>query len=746
MDTMKEILKRHWGYESFLPLQREAMQCVMDARDSLVILPTGGGKSLCFQAPAMAMNGMALVISPLLSLMKDQVDALRTNGIPAAKFDSSMSGAEKRLVNEQVRERKLKLLYVSPERVVQPAFTEYVRETDVSFLVVDEAHCISHWGHDFRPEYRELRRLRDTFPGKAIHAYTATATQHVREDIERELCLRDPAILLGSYDRLNLVYRVQRRTDGYAQIRTVIEGHDGESGIIYCIRRADVDALCKRLAGDGFKALPYHAGMDDASRKRNQEAFARDDTDIIVATVAFGMGIDKSDVRYVLHAAMPKSIEHYHQETGRAGRDGLRSDCCLLYSYADYKLWEGIIEKREPEGATVAKTKLRDMLRYCERAVCRHNALVSYFGEQYPQRTCGACDLCLGPTDVLEDAASVSRAILSCVSEVGSIAGPTYTTLVLTGSREERVIAKGHQRLSSYGALASSEPAVVRDWIEQLVRQGYLEKTGEYNVLTLTQKGTATSRGEETPVLSRPPQAASVGKQQRAPGRARLLPSRSRDDNVPARAATSPPAGEDNRQLFEKLRTVRRKKAEELEVPPFVIFSDATLRDMAQRKPLNKTSFLAVHGVGERKCEAFGADFLAVIRESCATNPNAAAAANAATADLDHSVRPIREHRSRSNRLQRAAALLAQEQSIGQVAETLGRKPSTVAQYLVEYIQQGGITDPTPWVTPSVFALIREAVATVGAERLSPIHEHLNGEVDYGEIRICMACLRNLQR
>jgi len=740
MDTLKELLKRHWGYESFLPLQHEAMQCVMRAQDSLVILPTGGGKSLCFQAPAMAMNGMALVISPLLSLMKDQVDALRTNGIPAAKFDSTMSGAEKRLVNEQVRERKLKLLYVSPERVVQPAFTEYVREADVSFLVVDEAHCISHWGHDFRPEYRELRRLRDAFPDKATHAYTATATEHVREDIARELCLRNPTILVGSYDRPNLIYRVERRTSGYEQVRSVIEDHAGEPGIVYCIRRADVDALCERLAGDGFKALPYHAGMADASRKRNQEAFTKDDTDIIVATVAFGMGIDKSNVRYVIHAAMPKSIEHYHQETGRAGRDGLPADCCLLYSYADFRLWQGIIEKAEPEGAATAKAKLQDILRYCDRAVCRHKALVSYFGEKYPERPCAACDACLGPSDVLEDTASISRAIFSCVSEIAEIAGPTYTTLVLTGSREDRVIEKGHHHLSSYGSLTSSEPAVVRSWIEQLVRQGYLDKTGKYNILSLTSKGAAAQRGEETPQLARPSKPSTEKKSRHA---LRSGTSRAGETSKTKVMASS---GEFDQRLFDELRRVRRKKAEELEVPPFVIFSDAALRDMARRKPLDRAGFLAVHGVGEKKCEAFGDDFLAVIREFCATNPNAAAAANAATADLDHSVRPIREHRSRSNRLQRAAALLAQGQSIGQVAETLGRKPSTVAQYLVEYIQQGGITDPTPWVTPNAFARVREAVAAMGAGRLTPIHEHLNGEVDYGEIRICMACLRNLQR
>ncbi len=617
MDVLAGIVKQYWGYDSFLPLQREAMACALDKRDSLVVLPTGGGKSLCFQAPAMAMDGMAIVVSPLLSLMKDQVDALRTNGVPAAKVDSTMTSAERNSVHHRILAREIKLLYVSPERLVQPSFIEYLGENSVSFFVIDEAHCISQWGHDFRPEYRELRKLREAFPGTAIHAFTATATAHVRNDIVGELQLRDASILIGSYDRPNLIYRVQRRADAYSQVRAIIDEHPDESGIVYCIRRADVDSLCEKLVEDGFKALPYHAGMKDAERKSNQEAFAKEDADIVVATVAFGMGIDKSNVRYVLHAAMPKSIEHYHQETGRAGRDGLPADCWLLYSYADFKLWEGIIRKGELQGAEVALRKLNDMKRYCDKSVCRHKALVAYFDQAYTAKPCGSCDVCLsqfGIVDVVDDTESIARTILDCIADLGSMAGPTYTTLVLTGSREERVLAKGHQALKKYGALASFGVPTVRDWIEQLVQQNYLDKTGEYNVLVLTPKGKAAMLGENVPQLARPLQQQArkihTGFEQRKPKAPKVLPG-----------VAVVFFGEVDEGLFQALRRLRRAKAEELEVPPFVIFSDAALRDMARRKPTNTTAFLEVSGVGQKKCEAFGDEFIGAIRTYCEDHP-----------------------------------------------------------------------------------------------------------------------------
>ncbi|MCX5772033.1 MAG: DNA helicase RecQ [Candidatus Hydrogenedentes bacterium] len=727
MDTLKDIVKQYWGYDEFLPLQHEAMECVIEGRDSVVILPTGGGKSLCFQAPAMAMEGMAVVVSPLLSLMKDQVDALRTNGVPAAKIDSTMTGAERESVHRAIQAKELKLLYVSPERMAQQAFAEYLRDAGLSFLVVDEAHCISQWGHDFRPEYRELRRLREVFPGKAIHAYTATATPHVRDDIRQELCLRDPAILTGSFDRPNLVYRVAKRSDGFAQVCRVIDAHRGESGIIYCIRRADVDSLSEQLAGKGHKALPYHAGMDDAARKRNQEAFSREEADIVVATVAFGMGIDKSNVRYIVHAAMPKSIEHYHQETGRAGRDGLAADCWLLYSYSDFRVWQSILQKSEGEAAAVALDKLRDLLRYCEGVACRHKSLVTYFGQTYGDTGCGACDVCLKQMDAVEESASIAQAILSCVAQLGAIAGPTYTTLVLTGTREDRVLAKGHDRLTEFGALESSGSRAVRDWIEQLVQQGCLEKTGEYNVLALTPRGAAALRGEYGAQLLK---ASGRGTQTKLGKRG--------GGTAEALLSAAPLAGFDL-ELFETLRRARRAKAGELGVPPFVVFGDAALRDMARKKPTDTQAFLGVSGVGAYKCDTFGDYFVEVIREFLEVHPDAAPRDGAA----EEPPKPRRAKTPKNDTFRRAAELFARGVSLPEASEALNRRPGTLGDYLAEYIRANAIVDPSPWVEPVVAEKVKEAVEAVGADRLRPIFDYLDGQVPYETIRVCIACLRN---
>lgn len=727
MEVLRHIIKRYWGFDAFLPLQQEAMACVMGGRDSLVVLPTGGGKSLCFQAPAMTMEGMAVVISPLLSLMKDQVDALKTAGVPAAKIDSAMTAVQRNAVHQEVQKRRLKLLYVSPERMVQPSFLAYLQESGIAFVVVDEAHCISHWGHDFRPEYRELCCLREAFPDKAIHAYTATATTQVRQDIVQQLGLRDPAVLTGSFDRPNLIYRVQRRSDDYQQIRGIIDEHPGDSGIIYCIRRSDVDALCDHLAADGYRAAPYHAGMSDLLRKRNQEAFSNEKVDIIAATVAFGMGIDKSNVRYIIHAAMPKSIEHYHQETGRAGRDGLPAECRLLYSYADFRLWQSMLEKNEPEGFEVAAAKLKEMLRYCERAVCRHKALVTYFGQIYPDKSCGACDICLGQIDAVANSDELARAILSCVADLGSFAGPTYTTLVLKGSREDRVLAKGHDRLATYGALVSFDTRAIRDWIEQLVQQGYLEKTGEYNILVLTPKGLDARKGGETPALTRPQEARPGKYSARKP----LFPG------------TQDTRGVIDRNLFDALRRLRRATAEELEVPPFVIFSDATLRDMVRRQPTTLAELLNVSGVGQKKADAYGEAFLEKIREFRDAAPKQDGvdlpAPTASSPPAKRSL--IKDHIQR-----RASALFAEGRSVEEVAEALGRKPSTVHGYLVQYLQDAHVIDPAPWAEPGVMQRIREAAAAGEGDRLKPIYERLNGEIGYETIRICMTCLRNAQQ
>ncbi len=719
MTQIHDILQRYWGYESFRPLQREAMQAVMDRKDSVVILPTGGGKSLCFQAPALALPGMAVVISPLISLMKDQVDALTANGISAAAIHSMMNAEERRSVDRAIRDGSLKILYVSPERLAQERFRDYLRDANVSFMVVDEAHCISQWGHDFRPEYRQLRGLRDTFPDVHVHAYTATATSHVRDDIVEELSLREPEVLVGSFDRPNLVYRAERRADAFQQIGRVLGRHEGKSGIIYCISRKEVDSLCERLNVAGHKAVPYHAGLPDEDRKRNQDAFIRDKADIVVATVAFGMGIDKPDVRFVIHAGMPKSIEHYQQESGRAGRDGLEAECRLLYSGADFMIWKSMLAKQEGDAVEIALSKLEDMQRYCTGAACRRKTLLAYFDEHYPKDRCGACDYCLNELDTVEGSGEIVRAILACVDELGSMAGPTYTALVLSGSTEERVVSKGHDNLSTYASLAAEGQRAVRDWIEQLVAQGYLEKTGEYNVLSVTTQGRdADGRG---PALTK-------------------VSGRTRKSTA---AAAKSMEGVDT-GLFEALRTLRRQEAEERRVPPYVIFSDASLMDMARKRPTNTIEFLGVHGVGQKKFRDFGYAFIAVIQRYCdehGLNTNVTVSTSTAF-ELDDE--PTRKRPSKNDTWRQCEPLFQQGRTIEEVSAIIRRAPSTVVGYLLKYIEVNAVTDPTPWVHAAIVERVRECAAAMETDRLKPVFQALHEEVSYEEIRICMACMRNL--
>ena len=578
-ERLAEILKTHWGYDSFLPLQEEAMACALGGRDSLVVLPTGGGKSLCFQAPGLALPGVALVVSPLISLMKDQVDALGEAGAPAGRLDSSLSVEERRETLAALHRSELKLLYVSPERVLSPDFLDRMVGVSVSLVAIDEAHCVSMWGHDFRPEYRGLRKLRDAFPEASMHAYTATATDHVRKDIVEQLGLRDPEVLVGSFDRPNLVYSVEPRGPGLGQVLEAIARHPKESGIVYCLRRADVDSVCETLRGHDLRAAPYHAGMDALSRKQNQDDFLAESVDIIVATVAFGMGIDKSNVRFVVHASMPKSLEHYQQESGRAGRDGLQAECCLFYSGADYGTWFGLMRGMPEPAARVARTKLNAMYEYCTSVGCRHRALVGYFGQNLERENCGACDVCLGMAAVMDDSLVTSQKILSCVLRLRERFGGDYTAMVLVGSKEQRILSNGHDRLTTYGLLKEFPKRVVRDWVTQLVAQGYLEKSGEYAVLRVTESGWRVLRGEETPRLPKPPERK---KKERAKRQKSLVDSLEGVD----------------RGLFEELRDLRRELAEARGVPPYVVFGDRALRDMARRLPRTTAEFMEVFGVG----------------------------------------------------------------------------------------------------------------------------------------------------
>jgi ATP-dependent DNA helicase RecQ len=427
-DQLLRIVEQTWGYRELRPLQEQAMRAVLDGRDSLVVLPTGGGKSLCYQAPALVRGGTTIVVSPLISLMKDQVDGLRECGVPAIQFDSSQTHVERQIHESDLRAGAYRLLFVAPERLALDGFRRLLKAISVHTFAIDEAHCISHWGHDFRQEYRQLRELRAHFPAAAFHAYTATATEQVRHDIVQQLGLREPAILVGDFDRPNLTYRALTRRDLFGQVVEILDRHRGEAGIIYCIRRLDVDELCQSLRDKGYAAMPYHAGLSPEDRKAAQDAFANEECDLIVATVAFGMGIDRSNIRFVVHAGMPKSVEHYQQEAGRAGRDGLPSECVLLYTGADLMVWKRIIEKSAAEADNVspeflpnATRHLNEMNRYCAGGICRHRFLVEYFGQRFPRANCGACDHCLGDVAAEPHCIIIAQKILSCVARVSRL-------------------------------------------------------------------------------------------------------------------------------------------------------------------------------------------------------------------------------------------------------------------------------------------------------------------------------------
>src|SRR5712691_10961443 len=496
---LQDVISRYWGYTTFRPLQREAMDAVLAGRDSIVVLPTGGGKSLCFQAPAVVRPGLALVVSPLISLMKDQVDTLAGNGVPAALYNSSLSSDEKGAVAAGLRQGRYRLLYVSPERLVgdgSDAFLGLLSSCEVSFIAVDEAHCISQWGHDFRPEYRQLGRLRELLPGISLHAYTATATARVRRDIAGQLALSEPLELVGSFDRPNLLYRALPRGTLKRQLQDILERHRGEAGIIYCTSRREVDALSAWLTGIGVPALPYHAGLGDEERRRNQDAFISERVDVIVATVAFGMGIDRSNVRYVVHAGAPRSLEHYQQESGRAGRDGLEAECVLIYSSADFMKWRVMLQQNG-ELTDGAVTLLRQMERYATTVGCRHRHLAEYFGDRYPHAGCAACDYCLDELEPAREPVVLARKILSCVMRVGQRFGATHVASVLRGHASDQVIARKHDTLSTFGLLSDASVAEVRGYIEQLVGLGLLQLNGdEYPVLGLTARGVALLKNE----------------------------------------------------------------------------------------------------------------------------------------------------------------------------------------------------------------------------------------------------------
>ncbi len=594
-----EVLRRTWGYDSLRPLQERAIEAVLARRDSLVVMPTGGGKSLCYQLPPLLTGELTIVVSPLISLMKDQVDTLRDLGVEARQVNSTTTVDEKKEVARLAREGRLRLLFVSPERLAVERFQQFLATLDVRTFAIDEAHCISHWGHDFRPEYRQIGELRQRFPSAAIHAYTATATEAVRRDIAAQLALVGPELLVGSFDRPNLSYRVLPRREPLKQTIDVIERHRGEAGIIYCIRKKDVDETTEALKRHGLEARRYHAGLTREERSATQEAFANEECDLVVATVAFGMGIDRSNIRFVLHTGLPKSIEHYQQETGRGGRDGLEADCVLLYSAADVLLWRSIMERSAAEGGgdeeflRASMRHLDDIDRYARGALCRHKALVQYFGEPYTPATCAACDICLGDVEEAPDATIVAQKILSCVSRVGQRYGIGHVISVLRGETTARVMTAGHDKLSTYGLLSGHPQTELRDFIYQLIGHGMLVQEGDrYPILRLTDASRQVLRGDEG---------------------VRLVQLAKKEKRKKSRGERESWEGVDE-ALFESLREMRRGIAAARRVPPYVILSDRSLREIARLRPATLAELREVYGIGDKKLAELGDRILTTVK------------------------------------------------------------------------------------------------------------------------------------
>ncbi len=593
VSALAAVLEQFWGYTSFRPLQREAMDAILAGRDSLVVLPTGSGKSICFQAPALVQDGLALVVSPLIALMKDQVDTLVANGIDAAGFHSALAPEERATVASGIRDGRYRLIYVSPERLVgdgRDGFLAMLGRRAPRFVAIDEAHCISQWGHDFRPEYRQLALLRDRWPDVSLHAFTATATGRVRRDIVSQLGLRAPVELVGSFDRPNLVYRVIARSSLKRQIQDILARHRGQAGIIYCLSRREVDALAAWLVETGVRAAPYHAGLADQERHRHQDAFLNEEIDVIVATVAFGMGIDRSDVRFVVHANAPQSLEHYQQESGRAGRDGLEAECVLIFSGADFMKWRMLFD-RNGELSDARRALLRDMDRYAASVGCRHRHLVGYFGETLGKADCGACDFCLGELEPLAEPVVIARKILSAVARVGQRFGTSHVVNVLRGAKTELTSSRGHDQLSVFGLLAAMSVDEVRGCIEQMIARDLLEQAGdEFPVLRLTSDGLALMKDP-----ARVPDLVLA--RQRKPEKGKTL----RKSKVEGESWEGV-----DRDLFERLRALRLRVARERGVPPYVIFHDTTLRELARLKPATMDALRHVYGVGERKAGDYG--------------------------------------------------------------------------------------------------------------------------------------------
>ena len=700
----KELLRRYFGYSEFRQLQQDIILDVLKGNDVLVLMPTGGGKSLCYQYPSLLFKGLTIVVSPLISLMKNQVDSLRSNGIPAEYLNSSLNYEESKKIKSALLQNTIKLLYVAPERLAIPSFLSFLKGLKINLFAIDEAHCISEWGHDFRPEYRQLKLIGASFPDVPIIALTATATMKVREDIVNQLELKSCKKYIASFNRENLVYYVKQKQDAFGQIVEFLRTKPRESGIIYCYSRKNVDALTENLKYAGFRALPYHAGLSPDIRSTNQEKFIRDDVEILVATVAFGMGIDKPNIRFVIHHDLPKNLEAYYQETGRAGRDGLRSDCVLFYSYGDRQKIEYFINQMTNEKERqIAHNKLMEIINFCETTMCRRKLLLGYFGEEYKENKCGGCDNCLIPKEEVEATGEILT-ILSCVRELDEKFGINYCIDVLTESKSIRVVQNGHKALRSYGSGKNLPKKMWHGFIRELLQREYLNLEGEYPVLKLCQKGRDLLSGSKDNVAIEKIFLVKPHIEKQA----------TRPDMMEQDA--------DDRGLFEALRTLRKTLADAENYPPYMIFNDSSLKQMAAKRPCTPGDFRKITGVGDKKLEKYGSIFISEIRRFCESS----------------SSQPVKKRSSDSITLE----MLDQGMDLDKITLARNLSLNTIYGHIENLILAGENIDIEKFVSKEKIDAISSAIFEIGGGALKPIKDRLGDNYSYGEIKLVRAKMK----
>ena len=709
MPTSASILKNTFGYDSFRPYQREVIENILAGRDTLAIMPTGGGKSLCYQIPALMLDGLTLVVSPLIALMKDQVEQMRASGVPAVMLNSSLPAYEYQKNMDLVKDGAVKLLYLAPETLLTPRIFSLLSRTQLDLLTIDEAHCISEWGHDFRPEYRQITEIRQRYPEATCLALTATATPRVRADITSSLNFEESNEFIASFNRENLFIEVAPKRDAMGQTLQFLEKRKEESGIIYCFSRRQVDELASYLEIKGFSVRPYHAGLEDAARKANQEGFIRDDVQIIVATIAFGMGINKPNVRFVIHYDLPKSIEGYYQEIGRAGRDGLPAHCLLLYNHSDVSKQRYFINQKEGNEKRVATEHLDAIVRYAEDEIlCRRNPLLTYFGENYDVENCENCDNCTTERRELTDITIPAQKFLSCAKRTGERFGAGHITDVLRGSKNKKVLRYGHEDLSTYGI---GDDLTQKQWMHlsrQLVQMGYLEKSGEYSVLNLSPKAMDALRNRTT----------IMGHLQEAESRSRKSGARQEVLDY-------------DKNLFAILRQKRKELADEASVPPYVIFSDKTLVEMSLYYPQSLESVLKMSGVGQAKLRRYGEIFLGEIKSYCSQKGL-----------KEKEKRSYGEKSDKNRRYMIVGEMYNAGESIESLSERYQVQASTILNHLARFSAAGhplkngnGLQSQTSLPAQAQEKIIA-AFEELGTDFLKPVFEKLHGEISYEELKV----------